>query len=163
MLLRKLSRATSIKTLERCNSASAVPPSATSEWMENDPPMRCRKSSRQQGGGRDAATLRGWAAHITDPCFTPASRAARRERWARWGGARRIRRAAVMKAISGAPRFGPDCPAARRRRAIAINPGWKDGMTKKNKNNLSFLLQMMNPQLMTGGFFPPRVESRLSC
>lgn len=65
-----------------------------------------------RGAADDAARVSADAAAITDLCFTPAGCAAVRERRARWAGARRIQRAALMKAISGARRYGPDCPAA---------------------------------------------------
>lgn len=99
------------------------------------------------GAADDAARMSANAAGLTYLCFTPAICAAVRERRAQWAGARRIQRAALMKAISGARRFGPDCPAATPRLAadgkviLAEEIGRRDD---KKPSNFFFFFRRMN-------------------
>lgn len=100
------------------------------------------------GAADDAARMSANAAGLTDLCFTPASCAAVRERRARWAGARRIQRAALMKAISGARLFRPDCPAASPQLAAdgRVIPAEEIGRRGTKNKTISFFL--MEDELM---------------
>lgn len=88
------------------------------------------------------------AAGLTDLCFTPASCAAVCERRARWAGARRFQRAALMKAISGARLFGPDCPGASPPLAADGRVIPAEEIGKRGTKNKTIYFFLMEDELM---------------